>query len=257
MSLTYLSLFSGIGGMDLGLDRAGMRCVGQVEIDPFCRAVLAKHWPDVPRHDDVRTFTKDLLREQPDLIAGGFPCQDISRANDGASGLSGPRSGLWSEMFRIIRDVRPRFVLVENVSALLEWQFGRVLGDLADIRYDAEWDCLPIGAFGATHFRNRLFLVAYPRKERVERQGHRLDAVVFAGRFVPPHAPHRKRWPETWLVEQFRSGPIEPLIRGGGNGIPAWVDRVGGPGNAVSPQIAEYIGRIIIAAHASRERGAA
>lgn len=120
--MRYLSLFSGIGGMDLGLDRAGMTCIGQVEIDPYCRAVLAKHWPDVPRHDDVRTY-------QPvdaDVIAGGFPCQDVSNAGKRA-GVSAARSGLYREMVRCLRMVPRAIGIMENVAALLGRGMGTVL----------------------------------------------------------------------------------------------------------------------------------
>jgi site-specific DNA-cytosine methylase len=123
MTLTFISLFAGIGGIDLGLERAGMRCVAQVEIDDYCNRVLAKHWPDVPRFADVRAVGAHNL-PRADVIAGGFPCQDISNAGKRA-GIDGNRSGLWAEFARIIGELRPRYVLVENVSALLsggEWE---------------------------------------------------------------------------------------------------------------------------------------
>ena len=119
--MNVLSLFAGIGGLELGLERAGMTVVGQVEINPFCRQVLAKHWPDVPRHDDVRTTVEWWESEQRphvDLICGGFPCQDISHAGKRA-GITGPKSSLWGAMLDTIRHIRPRYVLVENVSALV------------------------------------------------------------------------------------------------------------------------------------------
>lgn len=157
--MTYGSLFSGIGGMDLGLDRAGMECRWQVEIDPFCSRVLAKHWPGVKRYGDIRDVDGTEL-ERVDLIAGGFPCQGFSFMGLGA-GLADERSGLWFEMLRIIRYLRPRFILVENVSALLTRGMGRVLSDLAALRYDAEWDCIRAGYLGAPHERERVFLLAY------------------------------------------------------------------------------------------------
>lgn len=164
---TFGSLFAGIGGLDLGLERAGWECKWQVEIDPFCRKVLAKHWPDVWRHDDVRTFPPSGTPRdwQVDLIAGGFPCQDVSLAGKGA-GLEGERSGLWVEYARIIRDLRPRHVLVENVPGLLVRGIDRVLGSLASIGYDAEWACIPAAAVGAPHIRDRVFILAYAQGER-------------------------------------------------------------------------------------------
>lgn len=163
-ALNALSLFSGIGGLDLGLERAGIRTVGQVESDPWCRRVLAKHWPDVPRHDDVRTAADWWLKEERphvDLIFGGFPCQDISNAGRRA-GIDGERSGLWSEFHGLIRLLRPRWVLLENVAAILGRGAGRVFGDLAAIGYDAEWDCVPAASVGAPHLRDRWFAIAYP-----------------------------------------------------------------------------------------------
>lgn len=162
--LTFGSLFAGIGGFDLGLERAGMRCEWQVEIDPYARAVLAKHWPDVRRHEDVRTFPPPEGKWGVDVICGGFPCQDISVAGKGA-GLAGARSGLWYEYARIIGELRPRYVIVENVAALLTRGMGTVLGDLSTLGYDAEWHVIPASAVGAPHRRERVWIVAYANDE--------------------------------------------------------------------------------------------
>ena len=158
--MTFGSLFSGIGGIDLGLERAGMTCKWQVEIDPWCRKVLAKHWPNVRRYEDVSAVGGDTL-EPVELIAGGFPCQDVSVAGQRAGIQDGNRSGLWSEFHRIIRELRPRYVFVENVPGLLTNGMGRVLGDLADIGYDAEWEVLSAADVGAPHLRKRVFIVAH------------------------------------------------------------------------------------------------
>ncbi len=169
--MRVLDLFSGIGGFSLGLERAGMRTVAFCEIEPYCRAVLRKHWPDVPRYDDVRTLTADRLDADgivPDVICGGFPCQDISTAGKGA-GLEGERSGLWSEYKRLIGEVRPKYVIVENVAALLNRGLDRVLGDLAEIGYDAQWHCIPACAVGAPHRRDRIWIMAYPESVGWER----------------------------------------------------------------------------------------
>ena len=165
------SLFSGIGGFDLGFERAGMRVSWQVELDPYCRAVLARHFPDAARFADVRAVGAGDL-DPVDLLCGGFPCQDLSAAGRGA-GIDGARSGLWSEFARIVRELRPRYVVVENVPALLtgkgkRWDrgpIGRVLGDLAEARYDAEWACLSAREFGAPHLRKRVWIVAYPARD--------------------------------------------------------------------------------------------
>src|SRR5260221_2745133 len=163
MEMNVLDLFSGIGGFSLGLERAGMRTGAFCEIDPYCRRVLRKHSPDVPIYDDIRTLTAGrLVRDSiaPDVICGGFPCQDISVAGKGA-GLAGERSGLWSEYARIIGEVRPRYVIVENVAALLGRGLDRVLGDLAALGFDAEWHCIPASAVGAPHRRDRVWIVAH------------------------------------------------------------------------------------------------
>src|SRR5512139_1947664 len=163
--MRVLDLFSGIGGFSLGLERAGMRTVAFCEIEPFCRAVLRKHWPDIPIYEDVRSLTAERLAADGisvDVICGGFPCQDISVAGKGA-GIEGGRSGLWSEYARIIGELRPRYVIVENVAALLGRGLDRVLGDLAEIGYDAEWHCIPASYVGAPHRRDRVWIVAYPQ----------------------------------------------------------------------------------------------
>ena len=172
--MNVLDLFSGIGGFSLGLERAGMRTVGFCEIDPFCRRVLAKHWPGVPCYGDVRGLTAKRLAANAasgdiaiDVICGGFPCQDISFAGNGA-GIEGDRSGLWKEYARIIGEVRPRFVIVENVTALLSRGLGVVLGDLASLGYDAEWQDVSAEDIGAPHPRSRLWIVAYPSSAGLE-----------------------------------------------------------------------------------------
>jgi DNA (cytosine-5)-methyltransferase 1 len=152
--VTFGSLFAGIGGIDLGLERAGMECKWQVEIDPWCRRVLEKHWPDVPKYEDVKTVEG---LESVDLICGGFPCQPVS--------VAGKRLGqadarwLWPEFARIVRMVRPYYVLVENVPGLLVGGMGDVLGDLAEIGYDAEWGVLSAKDMGAPHLRKRVFVI--------------------------------------------------------------------------------------------------
>lgn len=162
--MKVLDLFSGIGGFSLGLERAGFKTVAFCEIEPYCRAVLKKHWPDVPQYDDVRTLTAKRLAAdgiRPDVICGGFPCQDISVAGKGA-GIGGERSGLWKEYARLVGELRPRYVIVENVAALLGRGMGVVLGDLAEIGYDAEWHCISAADVGAKHLRERIWIVAYP-----------------------------------------------------------------------------------------------
>ncbi len=169
--LTHGSLFAGIGGFDLGFERAGIRTIWQVEIDAYCRRLLAKNFPLAVRFDDIRTVC-GIQHAHPcpgrmrhltwvDIISGGFPCQDISNAGKRA-GIDGERSGLWSEFARIIRELRPRYVVVENVAALLGRGMERVLGDLAACGYDAEWQSIRASDVGAPHRRERIWIVAYP-----------------------------------------------------------------------------------------------
>ncbi len=240
--MKFLSLFSGIGGLDLGLERAGMTCIGQVEIDPFCRKVLAKHWPNVPRFEDVREFTRDSISETPDLICGGFPCTDISCANPGGDGIDGERSGLWSEFARILRYFPDCIALVENVPALLWRGIERVLGDLAAIGRDAEWESLPAAAFGAPHLRDRVFIVTYPQCWGLE------SGLLRRGEpqtIIPP--PNRRTSFGTYLGETWSDEPQISLMDDGLTGKMAEFSSRA-TGNAVVPQVAQWIGERIMEA---------
>ncbi|NLG06056.1 MAG: DNA cytosine methyltransferase [Clostridia bacterium] len=247
MTYRVLDLFSGIGGFSLGLERTGgFKTVAFCEIDPFCRRVLAKHWPEVPCYDDVRTLTAERLAADGigvDVICGGFPCQDISSAGKGA-GLAGERSGLWSEITRLIGEIRPSYVIVENVAALLFRGMGAVLGDLAGLRYDAEWRNIPASAIGAPHQRERVWIVAYPHK------GVRSPNVLLRCK------------PDKDVYQGFKR--VRALQRAGSNGhrppcnftrirpddgISPRLDEIAALGNAVVPQIPEMIGRAILEAN--------
>jgi DNA (cytosine-5)-methyltransferase 1 len=274
-----LDLFSGIiGGFSLGLERSGgFQTVAFCEIDPYCRRVLAKHWPEVPCYDDVRTLTADRLAADGigvDAICGGFPCQDISVAGKGA-GIEGERSGLWAEYARIIGELRPRYVIVENVAALLGRGLGRVLGDLAEIGYDAEWHCIPASAVGAPHRRDRLWIVAHPSGERCadgrvcsgssENRKVRHAIIGNGGQDVADTMLHnvkgklpRRFDPQEWqrsVERQIRScnhgggwWSVEPDVGRVAARVPSRVDRLRALGNAVVPQVVELIGRAILAA---------
>lgn len=225
--MTLGSLFSGIGGFDLGLERAGFRVRWQVEIDPWCRRVLAKHWPDVTRYSDVHTVGAQEL-ERVDCICGGFPCQPVSVAGR----QQGERDArwLWPQFARIVRTLRPRVVIVENVPGLFVRGFGRIVGDLAECGYDAEWDCVPAAVVGAPHLRSRVFLVAYATGARLQVGERIFDGGSWAHAAASPH-----QW---WAVESA----VDRVA----DGVSGRVDRLKGLGNAVVPQVAELIGRRVL-----------
>jgi DNA (cytosine-5)-methyltransferase 1 len=240
--MNILSLFSGIGGLELGLERAGMTVVGQVEIDPFCRRVLAKHWPEVPRHDDVRTCL-DWWRTEPrphvDLICGGYPCQDISDAhtNGRRGALAGPKSGLWAEYRQVIAALTPRWVVVENVAAWRRW-VPSVRSQLHTLGYPSVPVQLSSGSFGAPHKRPRVLVVAHANSEGEPLRA--IHAEVARLRPVPRGGGH---WREPF------TGPVRVA-----HGVPGRLDgaRLRALGNAVVPQVAEQIGRLILAADKGR-----
>jgi DNA (cytosine-5)-methyltransferase 1 len=284
VTLTVGSLFSGIGGLDLGLERAGMTVIWQSEYDPYASSVLADHWPDVPNLGDITTIDWTTV-EPPDLICGGYPCQPFSLAGV-RQGEADPRH-LWPHFADAVRHLRPRWALLENVPGHLSLGFGRVLGDLADLGYDTEWDCIPAAAVGAPHLRYRIFVVAHsdavgldgrtrslgsgrwtqpadsrvvPDTRRCREQpigvgGGSSAAVVGhdgadrdvadAGRNQtrpedqPKRPPSDLRGPGWWTTE--------PDVGRVAHGIPRRMDRLRTLGNAVVPQVAELIGRAIIA----------
>lgn len=235
---TFGSLFAGIGGFDLGFERAGMKCAWQVENDPYAIRVLEKHWPEVRRCKDVREFPPMPSREwEVDIICGGFPCQDISVAGKG-QGLSGPQSSLWFEFLRTIRVLRPKIAVIENVAAILVRGIDELLVGLAKSGYDAEWDVLPAYSFGAAHERERVFIIAYSQSERGiknVRDGSCFGAGAGAiSGFMDCHVH---------CLEELEQRLGECSVLRETDGIPCRVDRLEGLGNAVVPQVAEYIGK--------------
>lgn len=282
--MNVLGLFSGIGGFELGLERAGMRIIAMCEIDEYCRNVLHHHWPKVPIFTDIRELsgrTFNPPRNKPrrfpviDVICGGFPCQGISEAGL-RQGLQDPRSGLWREYARIIGEIRPKYVIVENVSEILRdgYGMGEVLGDLAKIGYDSEWHSIPALAVGADHIRERIWIIAYPDSTRLEPvyERGRQQCTAQMGQDVAETSADaiserpRRRMQTRTLREDARAispwlglalstatpfpgldGAGSPVLGRGENGIPDRVDRVMSLGNAVVPQIPEMIGRAIIA----------
>jgi DNA (cytosine-5)-methyltransferase 1 len=228
----------------LGFQRAGMVCKWQVEIDEYANRVLQRHWPNVRRHDDVRTWPQPDT-ESVDVICGGFPCQDISAANHKGQGLQGSRSGLWSEYARTIREVRPKIVCIENVAAITFRGLQRVLWDLARCGFDAEWQTLPAQAFGAPHRRDRVFIVAYRAGERLA-TNEVFDHSAFKAA-ITKQAERVRCWPgerkrSAALPDRFRWVPHGELCRVV-NGVPDGLDRYRCLGNAIVPHVAEWIGR--------------
>ena len=233
------SLFAGIGGFDLGLERAGFDIAWQVEIDPYCQRVLAKHWPTVQRYGDIRVIDWSAV-EPVDLLCGGFPCQDISLAGKGA-GLSGERSGLWFEYAKAIDALKPRYVLIENVAALRSRGLDQVLGSLAALGYDAEWHCIPASAVGAPHRRDRVWIVAHATSQLWN--GLQVDAIRCTKSSAKSGQFRRQDFGVLPLGSSWES--YQPRICRENDGIPRRVDRLRGLGNAIVPQIAEMIGRWI------------
>lgn len=248
-----LDLFSGIGGFSLGLERTGgFETVAFCEIEEFPRKVLAKHWPEVPCYEDVRTLTAKRLAADGiavDVITGGFPCQDISVAGKQAGIGDGTRSGLWSECLRLVGELRPSYAIFENVSNLLSgpseqpgaW-FSRILADLAGIGYDAEWHRIPASYVGAWSQRSRVWLFTYPSEKL--REWRAIQPIFRQSSLQAKLCRELEKWP---------GRPALPATRfcRAGNGIPNRLDRVGALGNAVVPQIPELIGRAILEAEAA------
>jgi DNA (cytosine-5)-methyltransferase 1 len=230
-----LSLFSGIGGLDLGLERAGMTVVGQVEIDPWCQRVLAKHWPEVPRHDDVRTAARWWGGRSVDVVCGGFPCKDISDAhtNGARAALEGPESGLWRYQAAIIAAVSPRWVIVENVAAWRRW-VPDVRAHLATLGFSSVPLEVSAGSRGAPHLRPRVFVVA-----NADSEGESLRAIHEEVASLRPVSAPDGHWREPF------PGPVRVA-----DGLPPQMDRLRGLGNAVVPQVAEHLGRLIMQAAA-------
>ena len=255
--MTHGSLFSGIGGIDLGFEWAGIETKWQVEIDDYCQKLLSIRFPHTKKFTDVRKVGSHNL-EKVDIISGGFPCQDISVAGKGA-GIEGERSGLWTELHRVISELRPRFALIENVPMLTIRGGTRVIADLTESGYDAEWQIVGADDMGAWHRRKRIWIVAYPKSRESGEQEAR-DGWKGSGRGskeVPDtdSSRRRERWRSKPIQKTFdtsersskRTIPTywstEPDVGRVAHGIPKRVDRLKGIGNAVVPHIPYIIGK--------------
>ena len=236
--MRVLDLFSGIGGFALagqwvwGNDH---EIVGFCEIDKYCHKVLNKNFPGVPIYEDIRKLTgKDF--KNIDLITGGFPCQDISVAKPDGKGIDGNRSGLWSEMYRVLGVVRPKFAIIENVANIINRGLERVICDLTRIGYDCEWQMLEGYQVGLPHKRRRIFIIAYPNSLR---QKYNFQKKIQGFEPVP-----RQLYRSTQDIVG-RWDLCEPLVYRSGHGIPNWVDRIKGLGNAIVPQVAYKVMKMI------------
>jgi DNA (cytosine-5)-methyltransferase 1 len=257
MTLQLLDTFSGIGGFSYAAERivGGFETVAFVEREPYCQRILGKHWPNVPIYDDITTFNPQP--HSADVICGGFPCQDISTAGKQAGIKEGTRSGLFYELMRVIRLVQPRYVVLENVAAILANGLDTVLGELAKAGFDAEWACIPASAVGACHQRDRWWCVAYAKSQhRNDLRGAR------AGRQAKPEPgngngpavdPYSQRlegshqlasgwsqWPAAprRLSSEWGGYVSQPVLCRGDDGLSDRVDRLKALGNAVVPQVA-------------------
>lgn len=285
--MIYGSLFSGIGGTDLGLERAGLECAWQVELDPWRRYFLELHFPGVPKYEDVRKVGTELA--SVDLIVGGFPCQDVSQAGTRTEGIRGSRSGLWTEMARVVALLRPEYVLVENVTGLSSQGIDVVLGSLAASGYDAQWTCLGAAHFGAPHLRRRVFILANrpgspnPLQLAVRDAGRRIGKVGDRDQrrreeewWTPRESglegepgskldgPGLPKWPPPPgdLRAWERVRPLaQPAFCGLADGLPLdladfdrWASALAAFGDSAVPEICEWIGRWLIRARTESSR---
>jgi DNA (cytosine-5)-methyltransferase 1 len=268
--LEVYDLCAGIGGFSLaGQWLGGFKTTRFVEINKFCQQILTKNFPGIPIHDDLRTFSASP--GACDLITAGFPCQPHSQS--GKRQASGDERDLWPELYRVICEIRPRWIVLENVPGLLSSErgdfFRRVLWDLAQAGFDAEWAVVSCADLGAAHRRNRLWIVAYPQGLRRQGSGDSgISQGMSGARLCAQSAggdPIDRGWPdpnahstglpqwtslsikqEVVVLSQLkqlgssedRAFTAEPTIPGGDDGVPRRVDRVRGLGNSVSPQVA-------------------
>jgi|SRR5215472_8761815 len=252
--MKFGSLFSGFGGIDLGLERAGLTCAWQVEINEYATKVLAKHWPHVARFRDVRSVgmhTTNLATcyhplTPVDLLCGGFPCQPHSTA--GKRKASQDERDFWPEFHRLICEIRPEWVLAENVWGILSSEHGRFFGgilrDLAASGYDAEWRMFRACDFDYPHVRRRIFLLAYPMCRGRELV---LCDRASVGREARARALETGTLDSVWsTLAQFEERVGQPSVLRSADGISRPVERLRGIGNAVVPDIAEYIGSCLL-----------
>ena len=246
-----LDLFSGIGGFSLGLERTGgFETVAFCEIDKYCQKVLRKHWASVPIYNDIKELTNERLRKDginPTVICGGFPCQDISVANTKAKGLDGERSGLFFEIIRLVRNIRPEYVILENVSALLGRGLGNILGEFSEVGFDAEWHCISASSVGAPHKRDRIWIMANPSCSQRTRNGKPIGlSSEQPTSNLRGHSRKAISIMDKTRLEKTNWWKNEPRLLTLDDGIPDRVARLKAIGNSLIPQIPEMIGNAIL-----------
>ena len=241
--MTHGSLFSGIGGFDLGALRAGIETKWNCEIEEHKRKVLSRHFPEAKQYCDITILNQP---DYVDIISGGFPCQDISicnsKKNKNEYGIKGPRSGLWKEFWRILRQVRPKYVFIENSPMLAVRGLEYVLCDLAKIGYNAEWQTLSAQEFGFPHLRQRMFIMAYALQIGCENT-HEYFRIL--------QELLRKKIPRqvdiSMPAKRYDGRTIDELVRID-DGFSKKLDknRIEDCGNAVIPTIAQYLFEALI-----------
>lgn len=260
--LTVGSLFSGIGGFDLGLERAGMKVIWQSEIDPFATKVLKKHWPKVPNYGDIKRINwGDIV--SPDVICGGYPCQPFSTAGK-RRGEEDPRH-LWPWVLESISRLRPKYAILENVRGHLSMGGVSVIGELANIGYRSEWRVISAASVGANHRRDRVLIVAYPDSSpgelSLEQQIQESDSYGHGSDLANAYSKRLVEVSSEVFSAERRESALGGLTLGGwwqsepnvgrmADGVPGRVDRLRTLGNAVVPQVAEVVGRLVMS-HAS------
>lgn len=226
-SLRILDAFAGIGGFSLAAERlvGGFETTQFIELNPFCQSVLSKHWPGVPIHADIRTFKATL--NQFDVLTAGFPCQDISKAGK-QRGLQGERSGLFYEIMRLVGEIKPKFILLENVAFLYSMHngeaFQEIVYQITKAGYGMEWACISAKDLGAPHKRERAWIIAYANSLRLEGQV-----------WEKPHCPTWTEETGRRLDPAWRRYLCKPTICRNDDGFSSRVDRYKALGNAIVP----------------------
>ena len=236
MKYTLGGLFSGIGGIEMGLEATGrFETEWHSEVDPFCRKVLAKNWPDVKIYEDVKHVGVENEVKNVDVVCGGFPCQDLSAARnnsgDVGSGLKGNKSGLYREFIRVVQELRPKGFIIENVPTLVNRGLHTILGEVAEIGYDAEWHIVSAASVGGQHLRKRVFIMGYANSSHPQRDGKPCGVHEEQ---QDTDSPGDCRPDKTW--------PTEPRVPRVVDGVPDWSHRVKALGNAVVPKVAGVVG---------------